>query len=89
MFGFEIITKLGIRKIVIIGDSRQVIENMRSGYTKGNIRCKRIYRRITFLSSKIKANFFHILWKNNGEVDLLANKGAILELGFVHGGFTC
>ena len=45
MLGFEIITKLGIRKIVIIGDSRKVIQNMRSRYKKGNIRCKIIYRR--------------------------------------------
>ena len=83
MLGVEIIAKLGISRIVIIGDSMQVIQKMQTGYKNGNIRCKRIHRKIFQISSKIKISPFHILQENNGDADLLANKGALLEPGLV------
>ena len=73
MYGIELLTSLNIGKAIIIGDSRQVIQKMRSGYRNGNIRCKRIARRITHSIEGKDYSFVHILWENNEKADSLAN----------------
>ena len=45
MLGFEITARKGISKIIIIGDSKKVIQKMKFGYKKGNIRYNRYIER--------------------------------------------
>ena len=69
-----------LSKIVIFGDSRQVILKMINGYTSSSIKCRRLHDKIIPLMSK-SYEFFHILLTNNSAVDALANMGASLPQG--------
>ena len=45
-FGLELARQLKITKIVVLGDSKQVIHKMNNGYNKGAIKIRIIYERI-------------------------------------------
>ena len=48
--GLELIDGKTIPKLMVFGDSIQVIQKMRYGYYKGSSRCKIIYDRILLLN---------------------------------------
>ena len=59
--GLEMAGTSSISSLIVFGDSRQVIQKMRSGYRNGNIRCKRMARRITHSIEGKDYSFVHIL----------------------------
>ena len=80
-YGIYLVKPLGIRKITVIGDSKQVIQRMNSKSNKGMVKTNRIYKRIQQISGQIQASYFHILRSNNVEADKLENKGVKLGIG--------
>ena len=82
MQGLDLINALTIPRLMVFGDSRQVIYKMIHGYPTGSINCKRLYDRISsHLSSQVE--FFHILRANNVLMHALANQGALLPQGYI------
>ena len=79
--GLELIDWGSISKLLVFGDSRQVILKMQSGYSKGSIRCKKNYDRITLLNIPPHVLFLHILRGNNGQVNNLENIGDSMPQG--------
>ena len=79
LFQLELNANKCIRKSIVIGDSRQVIQKMRHGYVKGKNRCKRIFKRISLINDIGEIMYPHLLWDNNEVVGNLANKGAKLN----------
>ena len=64
--GLELIDWGSTSKLLIFGDSRQIIQKMQLGYSKGTIRCKNNYDRITLLNIPPQVLFLHILKEKNG-----------------------
>ena len=58
--GLELLDTIAIPRLVVFGDSRQVIYKMINGYSTGSIQWRRLYDRITPLLSN-KIDLFHIL----------------------------
>lgn len=80
--GLEILDTVDTSRIVIFGDSKQVIYKMINGYTTGSIKCSRHFDSITpFLPDNYE--LYHILRANNTSADALANIGASLPQGRV------
>ena len=90
MYGVELLTSLNIGKAIIIGYSHHIIQKIMARYMNGNIRCKRMVRRITHSIEGKDYSFVHILWENNEKEDSLSNQGSKLELGsgFLHSART-
>ena len=78
--GLELLDTIDSSRIVIFGNSRQVIYKMINGYTTGSIKCRRLYNRITPLLLD-NYEFYHILQENNASADALANIGASFPQG--------
>ena len=73
---------LGIKDLVVVGDSQSIIQCLVNGVDPKDIRFARLIKRITAISKTLqKVTFFHVLRNNNKEVDLEANKAALLPAG--------
>ena len=70
-----------IAKIIVIGDSKQVIHKMNNGYNKGMVKIKRIYECVQQVIAEVQVSYIHILRGNNSEADKLENQGAKLRIG--------
>ena len=81
MHGIEIIAKIGISRIVIIGDSRQAIQRCRPDMKRATPNVNEFSE--GYPKSLKKNSLYHILRENNVQVDFLANKGARLEVDVV------
>ena len=79
----NLVRKLNIAKVIVIGDSKQVIQKMNKGNSRGMIKTKRIYERIQHISGEVQATYIHILRGNNSEADKLANQGVKLGMGSI------
>ena len=83
LHGLEIVTELKIPCLMVIGDSKHVIQKMCRGYTKCTSNCKMIYKHISHLNKPPLISLYHVKRENNGIVDKIANKGARNEQGMV------
>ena len=79
----ELVKKENIIKVIVFGDSKQIIHKMRKGYKSGATNCKKLYKRIIRISTTLHVTYYHILRKNNGLVDKMANHGVKNKLGIV------
>ena len=77
----NLVRKLNIAKIIVIGDSRQVIQKMNNGSNRGMIKYKIIYERIQHIFGETQASYIDIQRGNNAEVDKLTNQGVKLGMG--------
>ena len=76
-----LVRKINLAKIIVIGDSRQVINKMENGSNRGMIKYKIIYKRIQHISRELKIPIFTfseaiMLWWINWQI-----KELILEWG--------
>ena len=81
--GLEMIDAKSITRLIILGDSRQVILKMKTGYPTGSIKCRRLHSRIHQLHLPDNIEYYHILRENNAKADIMANKGASLSQGSI------
>ena len=81
--GLEMIDTRTITRLLIFGDSRQVILKMKTGYTLGSIKCRRLHSRITQLHLPESMDYYHILRANNAKADTMENKGVVLPQGTI------
>ena len=81
LFGLDLVRQNKIINVTVLGDSKQVIQKMTSGYNHGAVKIRRIYERVRQISANIQITFYHILRSDNSEVDNLANQGAKLKIG--------
>ena len=80
-FRMNLARQLNISKIVVLGDSKQVIHKMNNGFSKGVIKIKRIHNCIRQVTASVEVSYLHILRGHNSEADKLANQGAKLKIG--------
>ena len=83
LLGLDPIRKNNISNLIVFGDSKQVIQKMRTSYNHGTAKFRRIHNRIFCLSINIQVSYFHILKGNNIEADKFSNQGLRNELGIV------
>ena len=76
--GLHLIRDKNLQKVLIFGDSRHAIYKMIHGYPSGDIKCRRLYKKLSLPHS---FEVFHILRHNNKEADIMANVGASLPQG--------
>ena len=84
-FRLELAKQLNITKIIVLGDSKQVVYKMINGYNKGVVKIRRINERIQQVTANTQVSYIHILRGNNSEANKLANQGAKLKMGFSKG----
>ena len=77
--GLEMIDAKSITRLIILGDSRQVILKMKIGYPTGSIKCRRLHSRIQQLHLPESIEYSHILKENNAKEEIMENKGASLS----------
>ena len=83
LLGLDPIRQNNISNLIVFGDSKQVIQKMRTGYNRCAAKFRIIYDRIHHLSTNPHVSFFHILRGNNIEADKLANQGVRNEMVLV------
>ena len=72
--------KRNLDSLVVFGDSKLIIQALRSKKLPSNIFLISILKKILLLASKFKEiSFFHILHGLNDQADLEANKAAMLD----------
>ena len=75
---------LNIRNILVFGDSKMVIQAMRSKSSPPSIHMKRIAQKIQILICKFQTiSFFHVLRHLNKEADLEANHATLLSRSII------
>ena len=79
-FRLELVKQLNITKIIVLGDSKQVIYKMINDYNKGAIKIKRIYECIRQVTANAQVSYLHILWGNNSETNKMENQGVKLKM---------
>ena len=77
----DLVKQNKITKVIVMGDSKQVIHKMTAGYNQGVVKIRRIYEWVRQISANMQIAFYHILISNNSEEDNLANQGAKLKIG--------
>ena len=80
--GLDLINVRAISRLLIFGDSRQVILKMITGYSSGAINYRILFDIIKLLTMG-SIEFFHILKENNAQADTLYNVGASLPQGLI------
>ena len=81
LYGLDLVKQYKITKFLVMGDSKQVIHKMTTGYNQGVVKIRRIYEQVRQISANMQIAFYHILISNNSEEDNLANQGAKLKIG--------
>ena len=82
--GLEIALTLGIRDLVVFGDSLLVISEVRKmvrNYKNPSNKMHHIFNSI--ISDFNVVNFLHILRSNNHSANIMANDGVQLDYGFM------
>ena len=80
--GLRIAKNQGIIELTVLGDSRIIIQAMTENSILNQMHLKHLIQKIKLLSlSFLKIKFYHVLRKNNKEVDQAANLGSSLSLG--------
>ena len=79
----DIVKKENIRKIVVFGDSKQIIQKMRKGYNLGAANCKRLYNHISINNNTLHTAYYHILRKDNAFADKMEDQRTKYNLGIV------
>ena len=77
----NLVRQLNITKIMVLGDSKQVIQKMNNESRRGMVKTRRIYERIQQVSGEVHVSYSHILRGNNSEADTLTNQGVKLKIG--------
>lgn len=73
---------LGIKEVIIIGDSQSIIKTMVENSVPSDFRFARVVARIkTLVNSFQSIKFFHVLRENNKDADSEANKVVHLSTG--------
>ena len=60
-FGMNLARQLNISKIIVLGDSKQIIYKMNNDYNKGVVKIKIIYERIRQVTANTQVTYLHIL----------------------------
>ena len=82
--GLEIAITLGIKELVVVGDSLLVIREVRKLVRNYKIPSNKMHYIFNSLVSDFNAiNFLHILRTNNHFADQMANKGVKLNFGYI------
>ena len=72
--------KKGVEEVMVIGDSRLIIQALNGGRRGENERTERIINRIRFMAKRFKKiEFFHVLREFNGLADTAANKSLAID----------
>ena len=79
-FGLYLVNQNNITKFIVMGDSKQIIHKMTSGYNQGAIKIRRIYEGVRKISANMQISFYQILRSNNTEVGNLENQGDKLKI---------
>ena len=80
--GLMQVKNLGIKDLVVVGDSQSIIKCLVNGAEPKDINFSRLIKRINAISKTLqKVTFFHVLRENNKDADLEANKVALLPAG--------
>ena len=75
---------LNIRNILVFGDSKMVIQAMRSNSSPPSIHMKRIAQKNQILMGKFQSiSFFHVLRHLNKAADLEANHATLLSRSII------
>ena len=76
--GLKQVQKKGVKEVMVIGDSRLIIQALNGGRRGKNERTERIINRIRFMAKRFKKiEFFHVL--RNGLADTAANKSIAID----------
>ena len=78
--GLHLIRSKKLRKVLIFGDSRNVIYKLINGYPIGAVKCRRLFDKAKLLMSQSYEDF-HILRHNNIAADSMSNLGTRLPQG--------
>ena len=81
--GLVLIKKENTNKIIVFGDSKQIIQKVRNGRNVGATNCSRLYNRIIGMSSNLQVTYYHILRQKNSLAEKMANKGVKNKIAFV------
>ena len=80
--GLKQLNKFSIKEANVIGDSQSLIKIIVDNIVPQDLRLARLVTRIKKLVKSLQSvNFFHVLWENNKNTDLEANKAALLSVG--------
>ena len=78
--GLKQVQKKGVEEVMVIGDSRLIIQALNGGRRGKNERTERIINRIRFMAKRFKKiEFFHVLRELNGLADTAANKSIVID----------
>ena len=73
--GLKQVQKEGTDEVMVIGDSRLIIQAMNGGRRGKNERTERLINRIRYMAKRLrKIEFFHVLRELNVRADSAANK---------------
>ena len=82
--GLRIACSKGISSLVVFGDSRMLIQALINQKRPTQLKLALIYQKIRQLSQSFQSiSFYHILRGLNHLADIEANKGALLNRGFL------
>ena len=80
--GLHLVKAQGINNIVLIGDSRLVIQALNTSSPLEDLKIRQLIKKIQSLFSSFqKIETFHVLRKNNKLADLAANQDSSLDKG--------
>ena len=78
--GLKQVQKKGVEEVMVIGDSRLIIQALNGGRRGKNERTERIINRIRSMAKRFrKIEFFHVLRELNGLADTAANKSIVVD----------
>ena len=84
MKGLEIAIDIGIKELVVFGDSLLVIREVIKLVGNYKIHYNKMHHIFNILISDFNAiNFLHILQSHNHYADQMENKGAQIEFGYI------
>lgn len=80
--GLTQVLKMGIQKIMIFGDSKQVVDALNTKKIPKNINLAQVYKKTLLLLAQLREyKFYHVLRSLNGQADKEANCGTFLSKG--------
>ena len=80
--GLWIAKNQGITELIVLGDSRIIIQAIIENSLPNQMHLKHLIQKIKLLSlSFLKIEFYNVLRRNNKEVDRVANLGSSLNFG--------
>ena len=78
--GLKQVQKKGVEEVMVIGDSRLIMQALNGGRRGKNDRTERIINRIRSMAKRFKKlEFFYVLRELNGPADIAANKSIVVD----------